>query len=96
MPWVRCASGNVFEQMTENEIKNILNDIKYRRKIKTLPEAQRTQGIEFITQIIFMTEINLISSYLKEKKGISDSNTVAEDENVPFLFSKIDVKLEDF
>ena len=41
---------------------------------KTLPEAQRTQGIEFITQIIFMTEINLISSYLKEKKGISDSN----------------------
>ena len=42
--------------------------------LKTLPEAQRTQGIEFITQIIFMTEINLISSYLKEKKGISDSN----------------------
>ena len=42
--------------------------------IKTLPEAQRNQGIEFITQIIFMTEINLISAYLKEKKGISDSN----------------------
>ena len=33
-------------------IKNSLDDIKYRRKIKTLPEAQRTQGIEFITQII--------------------------------------------
>ena len=41
---------------------------------KTLPEAQRTQGIEFITQIIFMTDINLISSSLKEKEGISDSN----------------------
>ena len=25
--------------------------------IKTLPEAQRTQGIEFITQIIFMMKI---------------------------------------
>ena len=36
---------------------------------KTLPEAQRTQGIEFITQIIFMTKINLMPSYLKDIKG---------------------------
>ena len=29
---------------------------------ETLPEAQRTQGIEFITQINFLTEINLTLS----------------------------------
>ena len=42
-----------------------------KRTLKTLPEAQRTQGIQFITQIIFITQINFMSSYLKEKKSIS-------------------------
>ena len=38
------------------------NKVEGKLTCKTLPEAQRTQGIEFITQIIFMTKINLMSS----------------------------------
>ena len=34
---------------------------------KTLPEAQRTQGIEFITQINFLTDINL-TLYISQKR----------------------------
>ena len=41
---------------------------------KTLPEAQRTQGIESITWIIFLTEINL--KLLKLKKIIQVLNSI--------------------
>ena len=47
-----------------------LNKLPYRRK--KLPEAQRTQGIESMTCIIFLTEINLIWSKENEKKRILD------------------------
>ena len=39
--------------------------------IKALPEAQRTHGIELITQIILMTKLILCHQYLKEEKSIS-------------------------
>ena len=46
---------------------------KLRTSWKTLPEAQRTQGIESITWIMFLTEINLISFWLKKIIQVTDS-----------------------
>ena len=40
---------------------------------KTLPEAQRTQGIESITWIMFLTEINLKLFWLKKIMQVTDS-----------------------
>ena len=41
--------------------------------IKTLPEAQRTQGIESMTCIIFLTEINLKLLQLKKISQVLNS-----------------------
>ena len=40
---------------------------------KTLPEAQRTQGIESTTLILFLTEISLKLFWLKKITQVTDS-----------------------
>ena len=47
---------------------------KVEKKLKTLPEAQRTQGIEFITGIMFLTENNL--KVFQMKKFIQVLNSI--------------------
>ena len=42
-------------------------------KEETLPEAQRTQGIETITLVMFLTEFNLKSFWLEKIIQVTDS-----------------------
>ena len=58
----------MLEKVEEKKLKNV------EKKLKTLPEAQRTQGIEFITWIIFLTEINL--KVFQMKKFIQVLNSI--------------------
>ena len=47
--------------------------IRDPHSLKTLPEAQRTQGIESITWIMFLTEISLKLFWLKKITQVTDS-----------------------
>ena len=47
IPWVRCASGNVFNLSPKMVI--FWCHFRFQKMLKTLPEAQRTQGIESLT-----------------------------------------------
>ena len=49
-----CIFISVFAGQTP---RNIVSEVLLPLPFKTLPEAQRTQDIEFIIQIIFMAEI---------------------------------------
>ena len=48
-------------------------DFSVQPKQETLPEAQRTQGIESITWIMFLTEISLKLFWLKKIIQVTDS-----------------------
>ena len=52
--WVSCFD------VTKDHVCKVFYDQKiFTFLMKTLPEAQRTQSIDFITSITFLTEINL-------------------------------------
>ena len=71
IPWVRCASGNVFVIFMVKLNKKLKKS--WKKWEKTLPEAQRTQGIESITWIMFLTEISLKLFWLKKITQVTDS-----------------------